>query len=78
MDPIEALAHADQQFSHVNDTLDQTIENARELLGAHDATRAWAILAVRISKALDCGEQRQAYAAEMLAAAAIRLARQTT
>ena len=69
-----ARAAADRQLAHVTDALnDVVLKQARELLTGEDATDVWARLSTQIAAQLDCTSPRQKFAAELLAAAAIKL-----
>ena len=70
-----ALGAADRQRALVIDSLNHTVDQAAKLLRTHnDETKAWALLAQDIKTQLDCDGPRSYFAAEMAAAAAIRLA----
>lgn len=70
-----ALAAADQEYTHVTDTLATAANQARGLLAsANSPTEAWATLSTQIARQLDCTNKRQLFACTMLAAAVIRLA----
>jgi hypothetical protein len=74
-----ALAAADQQYTHARSALkDQAVAKARQLLTGHGETEAWALLTVDLAGQLDLTSQRQSFAAEMLAAAAIEIAKETS
>lgn len=68
-----ARARADQQLAHVNGMLDDIVlDRARRALAVLPPLDAWAALSSYIVKQLDCVGPAYA-AAEMLAAAAIRI-----
>jgi len=76
-DLTAAIAAADQQLTLVNQTLDTVaVKRARELLAEHDETSAWALLGMEICRSLDLIGKHRQFAGEMVAAAAIRLAKQ--
>lgn len=69
-----ALAAADRQRALAIGALNHVIQKAAQLLSFYgDETKAWALLAEDIKRQLDC-DGRSYFAAEMVAAAAIRLA----
>jgi hypothetical protein len=71
-----ARAAADQQFALVTSALNSQVERARALLDHVQEVDAWAILGIEIAGSLDLGTKYQQFAGEVLAAAAIRLAKE--
>lgn len=70
------LAAADRQLAHTNLALDGLLKDARKLLQTHGQTQTAAILAQRVKVQLSCDDRFSGFAAEMLAAAVLRLAEQ--
>jgi hypothetical protein len=71
-----ARAAADQQYELVNQTLDAAcIDHARALLATRPEVDVWALLGTEICRSLGLSGKLQQFAAECLAAAAIRLAK---
>lgn len=69
-----ALAAADRQLALVKDSLTDTAKRAETLLAEHGETGAWALLTAEIARQLDCQTKYQQFAAEMPAAAALKIA----
>lgn len=78
--PMHPLERLDQQFTRMNAILDDLpIKQARTLLAEHgNAAEAYAVLATRAAKRLGCTTPGQVRAAQLLAAAALRLAQLDT
>lgn len=70
-----ARAAADQQLALATHALDGQVTHARSLLRLEPETDAWAVLATEIATSLDLDTQYQKFAGEILAAAALRLAK---
>jgi hypothetical protein len=77
MDPelAAALATADRQLRHIGDSLDYLVAEARLMLADSDETKVWALVSRSIRHQLELDSGRPGFAAEMLAAAILRLAR---
>jgi hypothetical protein len=74
-DYAAALVAGELQYMHVQRTLDVAVNQARELLGEYSDVEVWALVGVTIAKQLDCNDQRQQFACEVVAAAVIRIAK---
>lgn len=74
---IKALADADRQYEHVKKTLtDLSVRRARELLATEPSeTEAWALLGLEMIRGMQLEGENQRFAAELLAAAAIQIAK---
>jgi hypothetical protein len=72
---IAALADADRQYALVNATLHTATQRAAVLLATYSEVEAWALLVVEMRRQVDVDSESHAFAVEMIAAAAIGLAK---
>lgn len=75
-DLTRARAAADQQRQHAAAGFDSLVDRARRMLAHADPVDVWAVLASYICEQLGLATGGPSFAGEMLAAAAIRAARQ--
>lgn len=74
-DLTTARAAADQQMAHVDGSMTKLVARARAMLAKGvGRTETWTLLSVYVANQLDCRSAEQKFAAQMLAAAVLRLA----
>ncbi|MEV6350257.1 hypothetical protein [Actinoplanes sp. NPDC051851] len=73
-----ALAAADQQLQLADDSLADLTDRAKMLLERFGRTSAWSLLSRYIASQLDLDSKHQSFAADVLAAAVMRLATESS